>query len=182
MHSSAKVSPLLQTSNQQKRALFLNTAWIRHLPLGQLGRGEERDHSHWTRSWCVMMLFKQGEPTTFQAVALSSVTCLTAHPFPVFHSTSCDFCLCFILLNILFTLNESTWEMSVHLSRDSLTITFKRTSQILSMILSSRTKPCAFLWASWVVFVYFPWGVAHCIPMAGILLCSFMPFQLFGNQ
>lgn len=60
--------------------------------------------------------------------------------------TSCESWLQPVLLHhqpfeYTFTLNESSWEMTIHLFRDSLTITFsKKTCQILSIMPSSTTE------------------------------------------
>lgn len=96
--------------------------------------------------------------------------------------TSCESWLQPVLLHhqpfeYTITLNESSWEMTIHLFRDSLTITFsKKTCQILSIMPSSTTESHS-LRASVRACVYFFCGAAlHSVTIVGILLCSSMPF------
>lgn len=96
--------------------------------------------------------------------------------------TSCESWLQPVLLHhqpfeYTITLNESSWEMTIHLFRDSLTITFsKKTCQILSIMPSSTTESHSFR-ASIRACVYFFCGAAlHSVTIVGILLCSSMPF------
>lgn len=79
--------------------------------------------------------------------------------------TSCESWLQPVLLHhqpfeYTITLNESSWEMTIHLFRDSLTITFsKKTCQILSIMPSSTTESHS-LRASVRACVYFFCGAA----------------------
>lgn len=69
-----------------------------------------------------------------------------------------------------FILNESAWEMPIHLFRDSLTTIFsKKTSQILFIILSFRTESTSF-----------PLGVLSCICLL-YLWCCIIPYGNIWN-